>query len=195
MTFSDVEHQESPKNCSVLFRSSRQPGGQLQLHPCPATSISASRNVNADQLRAQIGSSGHLLKSGGLSDPLTHQIPSELLRTNNLQTGDANSSHGGTRGLIGTRESQRMMGYLGMGLRLSGLLVLLLSLRVLPISFMSQLLFVVLQDFEALHHAVSRQPGLRVVIPALHDGGAEDAQTLQEGSGSRQVLHPGLRLR
>lgn len=79
------------------------------------------------------------------------------------------------------------MGYLG--LRLSSLLVLLWSLRFLPIGFMSQLLFVVLQGFEALHHAVSGQPGLGVMIPALNDGGAEDAQALQEGSG--QVLHPG----
>lgn len=52
----------------------------------------------------------------------------------------------------------------------------------------SQLLFLALQGFETFHHTVSCQSGLWIVIPALDDGGAEDAQPLQECIG--QTLSP-----
>lgn len=41
-------------------------------------------------------------------------------------------------------------------------------------------IFRLLQGAEALDHAVSREPGLGVVIPALSDGGTEDVHPLKK---------------
>lgn len=58
-------------------------------------------------------------------------------------------------------------------------LLSLLSSSPQPTVLEHRLLLTVLHGVESLHHAVGRQPCLRVVIPALSDGGAEDTHPLR----------------
>lgn len=62
------------------------------------------------------------------------------------------------------------------------LVFLLLTYFFLVFLFISHpvVIFRLLQGAEALDHAVSCEPGLRVVIPALSDGGTEDVHPLKK---------------